>query len=225
MSDIKKVVIIGDSSFAQIAFEYFNNDSPYQVVGFAVESKFRKQDSLFNIPVIDFEKIELYFPNKNHEVFVAVTYVQLNRVRTRLYLEAKNKGYKMASYVSSRAFCWGNVKLGEHVFIFEDNTLQPFVEIGNNVVLWSGNHIGHHSIIRDNCFISSHVVISGHCDIGKNCFMGVNSTISNNIIIADDCLIGIGSVITKNTEQNNIYKGNPAIATNVMATKLFKVLE
>ncbi len=226
MSDKKKLVIIGDSSFAQIAFEYFNNDSPYKVVGFAVESQFRKQDSLFSLPIIDFEKIESYFPNQDHDIFVAITYIQLNRLRTRLYLAAKNKGYTLASYVSSRAFCWHNVKLGENVFIFEDNTIQPFVEIGNNVILWSGNHIGHHSIIRDNCFISSHVVISGHCEIGRNCFMGVNATISNNITIAEECLIGMGSVITRDTEANSVYKGVPSITSNnTTATKLFKVLE
>ena len=77
-----------------------------------------------------------------------------------------------ASYVSPRAFVWRNVKLGEHCFIFENNVLQPFVNIGDNVVLWSGNHIGHHSKIGDHCFVSSHVVVSGFCDIGANCFLG-----------------------------------------------------
>ena len=221
----KKLVIIGDSSFAQIAYEYFTYDSPYEVLGFAVESEFRKQDSLFGLPVIDFEKIESHFSNKSHEVFVATTFVQLNRVRTRLYLAAKEKGYKIASYISSKAFCWRNVKLGENIFIFEDNTVQPFVEISNNVILWSGNHIGHHSIIKDNCFISSHVVISGHCEIEESCFIGVNATIANNIKIAKDCLIGMGAVINKSTEENKVYVGNPAIATSITAKRLFKVKE
>ena len=53
--------------------------------------------------------------------------------------------------------------MGDNCFIFEDNTVQPFVTLGNNLVLWSGNHIGHHSTLRDHCFISSHVVISGFC--------------------------------------------------------------
>lgn len=225
MNDCKKLVIVGDGNFGQIAFEYFTHDSSYEVVGFAVEANFRKQDSLFNLPVIDFEKIESNFSNEDHYIFVATTFVQLNRPRTRLYHEAKSKGYKIASYVSSKAFCWQNVKLGENVFIFEHNTIQPFVEIGNNVILWSGNHIGHHSIIKDNCFISSHVVISGHCEIGKNCFMGVNSTVADNIIIADDCLIGMGAVINKSTEENKVYMGNPGIASTIPATRLFKVKE
>ncbi len=221
----KKLVIVGDSSFGQIAFEYFSQDSPYEVVGFAAESEFRKQDALFNIPVVDFEDIESHFPSDTHELFIAVSYIQLNRVRTRLYNEAKEKGYKLANYISSKAFCWNNVKIGDNVFIFEDNTVQPFVEIGSNVVLWSGNHIGHHSVIGDNCFISSHVVISGHCKIEDNCFLGVNATISNNLNIAKDNLIGLGCVLNKSTEENKVYLGNPGGAIKAPAKKIMKVQE
>jgi acyl-[acyl carrier protein]--UDP-N-acetylglucosamine O-acyltransferase len=66
--------------------------------------------------------------------------------------------------------------IGENCFIFEDNTIQPFVRIEDNVILWSGNHIGHHSTIKSHNFISSHVVVSGQCTIEPNCFIGVNST-------------------------------------------------
>ena len=107
-------------------------------------------------------------------MFVAVSYTHLNRVRTKLYEQAKNKGYSLASYVSSKAFVWRNVEIGENCFIMENNVLQSNVKIGNNVTLWSGNHVGHRTVIRNNCFLSSHVTISGFCDIGENCFLGVN---------------------------------------------------
>lgn len=88
----------------------------------------------------------------------------MNRVRTRLYREAKAKEFSIASYVSSKAFVWRNVEIGENCCIFEDNVIQPFVNIGNNVIIWSGNHVGHHSVIKDRCFIASYVVISGFVD-------------------------------------------------------------
>ena len=46
------------------------------------------------------------------------------------------KGYKLASYVSSKATLLNNRQFGENCFIFEDNTIQPFVKIGNNITLW-----------------------------------------------------------------------------------------
>ena len=55
----------------------------------------------------------------------------------------KAKGYAAATYVSSRAFVWHNVVLGDNVFIFESNVVQHHASIGNDVILWSGNHIGH----------------------------------------------------------------------------------
>lgn len=67
--------------------------------------------------------------------------------------------------------------MGDNCFVFENQTIQPFVKIGNDVIIWSGNHIGHHSMIGDHCFISSHVVISGNVKIEPYCFLGVNSSI------------------------------------------------
>jgi len=207
MSKARKLIIIGDSAFAEIAYEYFTHDSDYEVVGFSVETEYLKKKELFGLPVVPFENVEDRFTPQEHYFFAASVYTQLNRLRKRLYVEAKEKGFKPASYISSRAFVWHNVNLGEHCFIFEDNTVQPFVNIGNNVVLWSGNHIGHHSSVGDNCFIASHAVISGYVNVGKNCFIGVNATISNNLTIADDCLIGAGTLIVRDVEEDKVVKG------------------
>jgi sugar O-acyltransferase (sialic acid O-acetyltransferase NeuD family) len=204
----KKLVILGDSAFAEIAYEYFSHDSEYEVVGFSVESSFLKRESLFCLPIVPFEKIETWFPPSGVEFYAAIVYSKLNRLRTRIYQEAKIKGYRPASYISSHAFVWNNIRLGEHVFIFEDNTIQPFVQIGNNVVLWSGSHIGHHGVIQDNCFISSHVVISGFCNVGSNTFMGVNSTVGNNVTIGADNWIGPNVTIVHSTKPNSLFRGD-----------------
>jgi sugar O-acyltransferase (sialic acid O-acetyltransferase NeuD family) len=225
MKKTKKLVIIGDSAFAEVAYECFSHDSEYEVVGFAVESAYLKKAELFGLPIIAFERIEEYFNPNEVEFYAALVYTQLNRLRTRLYESAKAKGYRPASYISSRAFKWHNVKLGEHCFIFEDNTLQPFVSIGNNVVLWSGNHVGHHSVIQDHCFISSHVVISGFCNIGRQTFLGVNSTLANNVTIGEDNWIGLGVSIVHNTQPNQLFKGQQPEAAKVSALRFFKVNE
>ena len=207
--DKKTLIIVGDGETAEMAYEYFTHDSPYEVVAFAVEAQYAKKKELAGLPVVHFEDIQRDYPASKHDAFVAISYTQLNRVRARIYAATKAKGYKLASYVSSKAFVWHNVQIGENCFIFENNVVQYAVKIGNNVVLWSGNHIGHQTVIRDNVFISSHVVVSGHCEVGENCFLGVNSCIANNIVIARDCVIGMGAVIHKNTEPRKVYVGNP----------------
>ena len=221
----KKLVIIGDSAFAEIAHEYFDVDSNYEVVAFSVERSFLKRRDMRGLPVVPFEELETYFDPATHEVYVATVYTQLNRLRARLAAAAKAKGYQLATYVSSRAFVWRNAELGEHCFIFEDNTVQPFVNIGNNVVLWSGNHIGHHSVIRDNCFISSHVVISGFCDIGANTFIGVNATLANNTTVGKDNWIGPNVAIMKNTDAGALYKTEQPEPAKISAPRFFKIKE
>jgi sugar O-acyltransferase (sialic acid O-acetyltransferase NeuD family) len=221
----KKLVLLGDSAFAEIAYEYFSFDSEYQVVGFSVESAYLRKNTLFGLPIVPFEAIVQHFPPDEVEFYGALVYSQLNRLRARLYQEAKKKGYRPASYISSRAFVWRNVQVGEHCFIFEDNTIQPFVSIGNNVVLWSGNHIGHHSHIQDHCFISSHVVISGFCNIGSNTFMGVNSTVANNLTIGEDNWIGPGAIIMHHTEPNVFFKCDKLKPAKVGPRQYFKLGE
>lgn len=206
----QKLIIIGSGETAEIAYEYFTHDSPMQVIAFSVEAAYLKQQELYGLPVIPFENIETLYKPSEFQVYIASSSTQLNRVRTRLYRAAKQKGYRAATYISSKAFVWRNVTIGENSFIFENNVLQHQVKIGNNVTLWSGNHIGHRTVIHDNCFISSHVVISGFCEVGENCFMGVNSCVGDEIKIARDCVIGAGAVIIRNTEERKVYVGNPA---------------
>lgn len=221
----KKLIIIGTGETANLAYEYFTLDSDYEVAAFAVNREYRREDTFRNLPVVDFEGVEKSFPPDEFEAFIAMGSGELNYARTRMYQQTKSKGYRLASYVSSRAFVWHNVTIGENCFILENNTLQPFTSVGNNVVMWSGNHLGHQSVIRDNCFITSHVVISGYCEIGRNTFIGVNASIADNVKVAPDNFIAMGCVINKNTEENKIYKGNPAAAAAISAKYFCNVKE
>ncbi|HEX8136006.1 MAG TPA: acetyltransferase [Pyrinomonadaceae bacterium] len=223
MEKTRRLIIVGDSAFAEIAYEYFTYDSDYEVVAFSVETPYLKRESLFGLPVVPFESLEQSFDPQEHEVYAASVYTQLNRLRTRLSAEAKAKGFKLASYISSRAFVWRNVRIGEHCFIFEDNTVQPFVRLGNNVVLWSGNHIGHHSVIKDNCFVSSHVVVSGFVEVEENCFLGVNSTIVNNVKIGKDCWLGPNVTIVKDAPEASFFKPGKNEISSTSTLEYFKV--
>ncbi|MCR5862135.1 acetyltransferase [Flavobacterium sp. J372] len=210
MEKTKKLIIIGTGETAEIACEYFTYDSAYEVVGFSVSRQYLKEPEFYGLPVYEFETLEEKFSPSEYEVYVAISYVKLNRARANMYNQAKAKGYTCATYVSSRAFVWRNVQLGENVFIFENNVLQHHVKVGNNVILWSGNHVGHRTVIKDHVYLSSHVVISGFCEIGEYSFLGVNSTFNDNIKLGKDNIVGSGALIVKNTEDASLMIGSPA---------------
>src|SRR3989304_4179656 len=156
---MKGVIIFGTGSFAEVAHFYLKNDSPYEVVAFTANKWLIKNEKLLDLPIIPFEEIELKFPPSKFEMFVAVGYMNMNKTRAKICKKAKEKGYKLITYVNSKVTKWGELDIGENCFIFENVVIQPFVKIGNDVIMWSGNHIGHHSKIGDHCFITSHVVV------------------------------------------------------------------
>lgn len=219
-------MIVGDGEFAEIAYEYFTYDSDYEVAAFAVEEKYKKKERLLGLPVIEFERLEELYPKDKYHIFVAITYNQLNRIRKRLFLKCKEMGYFCASYVSSNAFVWHNVKIGENTFIFENNTIQYFANIGNDVVIWSGNHIGHRTIIEDHCWLTSHCVISGFCRIGQSSFIGVNATLGDKVIVPKDTVFAAGALAIKSLDaEGKVYIGSPAKQSEKTAFQQFGVKE
>lgn len=206
-----RVVIFGLQDNSSLAHFYLQHDSEHEVVSFTVNRDYLPADGRFEgLPVVPFESIEQYFGTDEVALFAPLAHRGMNRVRAAIYGQIKARGYRMISYVSSKASVFPGAVIGENCFILEDNTIQPYTRIGNNTVLWSGNHFGHHGIIRDHVYLTSHVVVSGHCDIGDYCFLGVNATLRNGITLAEGTLVGMGTCITRNTEPWSVYMGNPA---------------
>jgi len=200
-----KLVLFGTGDAARLALYYFTRDSEHEVVAFTVDREYANADNFQELPLVGFDDVVKSYPSRDYKMFVAMGYSKMNRMRAEKYSAAKNKGYDLVSYVSSRCSFLTDFPVGDNCFILEDNTIQPFVRIGNNVTLWSGNHIGHDSVIEDHCFLASHIVVSGHCHIHPYCFIGVNATLRNSITIAEGTLIGAGAVIMKDTSEQGVY--------------------
>ena len=207
-----ELLIYGTGLIAEVADYYFTCDSEYEVVGFVNHSDFIDSDNFLGKPVYSIEEVRAKYPPERVSIFVAVGYSGGNGVRKNRYNEFLGYGYKLASYISTKASIFiPSDSFGLNCFILENNVIQPFVSIGNNVVLWSGNHIGHHSRIDDHVFISSHVVVSGSCKIEDSCFLGVNSTLHDNILIGAHSIIGAGAVVRRNLEASSLVR--PAMST------------
>lgn len=216
----KALMIFGTGDIAQLAHFYFSTDSEYEVVAFTVDAAFLTDTTFCGLPVIAFEEVTSHYAPEQHDLFIALSYTKLNAVRKEKYLAAKALGYHLASFISSHATVLNDGRIGENCFIFEDNTIQPFVTIGHNVTLWSGNHIGHHSTIKDHCFIASQVVVSGGVEIGEQCFIGVNATLRDHIKIGEKCVIGAGALLLADAEPEGVYIGAATERSKVPSTRL-----
>ncbi|MCW5661530.1 MAG: acetyltransferase [Burkholderiaceae bacterium] len=217
------LVIFGAGDIAQLAHHCFTRQSSRQVVAFTVDRQYLDAPTFNELPVVAFEELAQRYPPAQHELFIALSYSKLNQLRKEKYLAAKAMGYRLASFISPRATVLNDGRIGDNCFIFEDNTIQPFVTIGNNVTLWSGNHIGHHSTIKDHCFIASHVVVSGGVEIGECTFVGVNATLRDHIKIGERCVIGAGALLLDDAAPEGVYIGAATERSKVPSSRLRRI--
>lgn len=202
---MKPVIIFGAGQFAEVAHFYFTRDAGRKIAAFTVDGEEKDASgAVFGTPVVPWEEAQKRFPPAQYDAFVAIGSSRVNRSRKEKCAQLKALGYNLASYVSSKAILWTD-QIGEHAFILEHNTIQPYSRIGHNVIVWSGNHIGHHVTVGDHCFITSHVVISGGATIGEGSFLGVNATLRDHIRIGRHNVIGAGAVMLKDTGDDEVY--------------------
>ena len=211
---MKKIIIFGTGEIAELAFFYIKNDSDFEVVAFTADKKFINSDKFLGLPLIPFDKIkEKYSPN-NFDMHVALSYGKLNETRKKKYFEAKEKGYNLISYISSKSVYWSDLSIGDNCFILENQTIQPTVKIGNNVMIWSGNHLGHGCEIKDHCYLSSHICISGHTVIGEQCFIGVNSTFKDFINIGKKVFVTMDASVKSDIPDGSVVLGSKSTVLN-----------
>ncbi|RXT36735.1 acetyltransferase [Bradyrhizobium betae] len=219
----QQIVIFGNGELAELADFYFTHDSEFEVVGFTVDKPYLTSPTFRGRPVVPFEAVATHFPAEHYGLFVAVSYSNLNELRAAKVAAARDAGYQLVSYVSSRATIFPGLSIKENCFILEDNTIQPFAQIGANVTLWSGNHIGHHSVIEDDVFLASHVVVSGGAKIGRGSFVGVNVTLRDHISIGQKCVLGAGALILEDQPDFSVVAPRGTERSPVPSTRLRRI--
>jgi sugar O-acyltransferase (sialic acid O-acetyltransferase NeuD family) len=210
MMTTRPLVIFGSAEIARLAKFYFENDSDRRISAFTVDDEFVDAKEIDGRPLIPFSQVTTDRPPTDYDMFVALSYAQLNQRRQQKYAQAKAAGYTLANYVCSKSVTWPDLTIGDNCFILENQTIQPGVTIGDNVMLWSGNHIGHGSTIAAHTYFASHVVVSGHCTIGERCFFGVNATIKDFTKIGDDCFVAMDASVSRDMNAGSVALGTPA---------------
>ena len=200
-----KVILFGNGIVASVCYFYLTHDTPHEVVAFTVDKKYITDDTFFDLPVVPFEEITTLYPPDEYKMHISISFRGINKLREQKYLQAKDKGYELISYISSKAITWPGLVIGDNCFIHENTVIHPFSKIGSNVTIWSGVQIGHHTIIGDHCFIAIGASIAGVTTIESHCFIGANATIRDNITIASECVIGAGVVMLRSTKKSSVY--------------------
>ncbi len=207
-----QLIIFGIGQFAELLTYYIKEDTNYEIYGYAVDSLYYKCETFLDKKVILFDDAKSY-DSKRFKFLLAVGYSNMNHLREKKYIELKELGFDVISYISPKAVVADNVVLGDGNVLLENSYIAPFSMIGNCNIFWSGSNISHHAKIGNNNFIAPSACVAGNVYIGNNCFLGANSTIRNGIEIGDYCLIGSGTNISKNmaSYEVNLEEGTKTI--------------
>lgn len=200
----KDIIIFGTGKIAEVIYYYAKEECNFNVIAFTVDSAYASEAKFCSLPVISFDKIEQNYPPDKFDMFIAVGYHDLNRLREKKCNEAIAKGYSLISVISPLANVPKNVKTGYNCFIMSPAIIHPCVEIGNDVFVWSGAMIGHHSKISDHVWFTSCSNIGGNVNVGSNCFFAMNATIAHGVTVGKDCFIGANALVIKNLEDKKV---------------------
>jgi sugar O-acyltransferase (sialic acid O-acetyltransferase NeuD family) len=203
-----ELVIFGTGKVADAVYRYIAHDRAYEVVGFTCDATHLPEDGRFQgLPAVPFEAVERRFPPERCAMLIAVGYHRLNGLRAAKFAAAKAKGYRLASYVSSRAFAGDWLEMGENCIVLDNVSIEPGARLGDNVALWSNVTIGHHARVEDHCWLAAHAVVGGSAAIGARSFVGLGATVGHEVSIGAESFVGAGVVVTKCAAANSVFVG------------------
>lgn len=208
----RNLIIYGDSAFAERIAAYVQIEARDRVVAFTIERAYQKRERIKQWKVIPFEDLSSHYVADEVEILLGIGYSQMNDVRELVYNKCVAAGYKVGSYISTRATLYSH-------HVGEGCIMLPGAFIGPDCVLGKCNFIDpdvcftHDIRVGDFNFFSANVVSGGFVEIQNHCFVGLRVTLKNNISISDYSLLGSCTNVVKSIDKpHGVWVGNPARA-------------
>lgn len=210
----KKLLIIGTGITAKHVYDFVSDYQLYQVVGFAVDGKYKKTDYFCNLPVYEIEETDRNFQKDEIEVFIAVLWNRLNAERRDLYYRFKEKGYTMANIISPTAVIRGKIA-GDNCWIHDYVVIQSDAVIHSDCLLMAYVLVGANAILGAHCFLGTKSTVAGGSTVGEQCFIGINCTVFDDTKIGEKCILGACSIVKRNVESYSIVKTKIDFVTQI----------
>lgn len=213
------IVVFGAGQIAEVAKVYIDAHGPDRIVGFVVDEEYKRIDSLGNLPLVTWERLEHHFPPGQVKLLGPLSYRRINEFRRDRHLDGLRRGYQFTSFIHPHSHIYTR-DIGENCFILEANVIQPMARLGTGVMIWSGNHIGHHAAIGDYCFLASHVALGSNVSIGERTFLAGKVGVEPGVRVGAGCVLGTGSIITADLPNGSVVRGRSNRPSTVPASRL-----
>ena len=90
-----KVILFGNGKISEVAYNYLKIDSSYQVTAICINNEYFNENSntFDNIPLVGFDEVQDKYPPSEYYFFIPFSGTNMNKLREKIYNEAKQKGY------------------------------------------------------------------------------------------------------------------------------------
>jgi sugar O-acyltransferase (sialic acid O-acetyltransferase NeuD family) len=202
---MKKLLLAGNATTAEILLDYLRSDPRYQVEGLVVDNEHLGPEGLGGNRLVSISEVVDAFSPHTHSVLMAMGYDNLNRGRESMFDRLKALGYNIETYIHPDAKIYTSMPIGEGSVVLPSAILEPFVSLGANTMVWSNVTLAHHSRVGDHCWVAAGSVVSGKASVMRNCFLGVNCTLVNAITVNEFNIVGAGALISRDTKPNSVH--------------------
>lgn len=201
-----KYVIVGNSNYAKMLYEYIADNEKNCICAFTAEKEYIDSTQIYGLDVISLENIVEYYPPGEVKLLLGVGYTQMNDVKEKLYRKYKLKGYQFATYIHPSAVVPREMDMGEGNIIFEGTIIQKGCEIGCGNVFFARTLIAHDCKVGNfNSF--SCASIAGNVTVKNKCFIGMGAVIGENITIENQVFIGANAYINCDLKEKRVALG------------------
>ncbi len=199
------IVIFGIGKMADVAFACLRHKPQHRVVAFTVDKQFFTAKEKAGLPVVAFEDVATHYAPKQHALFVAMGYHDLNRIRAARLAHAKALGYASVSIIGHDESTVEADQIGQNCLVLEGRSIQPGARIADDVWVFTGAHVGHHAQIRAHAWLASGAVVGGASVVGEGCFVGLNATVGHGVTIGDYSFLGAGTRVLSTAPAKSVF--------------------
>ena len=207
---MQDLIIVGAGTNARHAYAFIKDYNLYNVIGFAVNSEYRRSETFEdNLPIFTLEHLHEYADMNNTKVFVALLWNRLNEDRKQLYEYLSREGFSFANLISPKSSIRGEI--GNNCWIHDYTVIQNNTTIGNNVAMMAYSMVGANTMISNHCFLGAKSTVAGGCSIGEQTFVGINCTVFDGTSVGKKCILGACTSVKRNVPDYSLYKSSSDI--------------
>lgn len=207
---MKKILLAGNATTAQILSTYLLQDARYEVAGLIVDDEFVAQGGLSGYRTVGLSEVVAAFSPDTHRVIMAMGYNDLNRTREAMFGRLKSMSYGVETYIHPDARVYTDQPVGEGSVILPGAVVEPHARVGANTMVWSNVTLAHHCSVEDHCWVAAGTVVSGQARVLRNTFLGVSSTVVNSITVGEFNVVGAGALISRDTKPHSVHLARSA---------------